>query len=178
MNLNNSYEAYKRDPLLVDEFALELKKFITGTVKQYCLRKSASTFSLLEDAIGDSLLKVWEHLGTYDPTKEAVFTTWVTTCVYNNIVDIFRKYKNRQELLMIDNVGYDSGKPDFDLGDRLTLDKIRRQLSKEDQNLITFKLQGLSDEVIAANFGQSVGNMKTIWRRLKAKMKLLSISDV
>ena len=79
---------------------------------------------------------------------------------------------------MVDNVGYDSGKPDFDMGDRLTLDKIRRQLSKEDQNLITFKLQGLSDEVIATNFGQSVGNMKTKWRRLKAKMKLLSSSYV
>lgn len=170
MNLNQLHEAYLKDPLLVDEFAAKLTSFVTSIVKTECLRRTKSTFNTIEDAIGDSLVEVWEGLGAFNPEKSQ-FTTWVTTITLRNIVDIFRKYKKRQEL------SYD---PSMDkpttMGphNELDMSKLTSQLSTEDKFFIQYKLQGLSEVELAAAFGKNPKWAKNKWYRLAEKLRLLA----
>ncbi len=86
----------------MDQFGKSLHNFITATVKLECRSASASTFDTIEDAIGDSLLEVWQKLATFDSGKSK-FTTWVTMIVLRNVIDIYRKYNKQKEIEYIDS---------------------------------------------------------------------------
>jgi len=171
LNLNELHEAYLKDPLLVDEFASELTSFITRTVKSECKRHSASTYDSIEDAIGESLLDVWEALGTFDSARSQ-FTTWVTTIVLRNIADIYRKYNKRQEL---------SIDPDYSITHhekgpttKLSLDKLISELNDEDKSFVLMKMRGLSELELDTFFTRKQGWANDKWRYLKVKLHALN----
>jgi len=173
-SLNDLYEDYIRDPLKVDSFALELRNFIRATVKAECRRKSASTYDTVEDAVGESLLKVWGHLGDFKP-GECLFTTWVTTIVLNNITDIWRKYNKRREIGLVENW---NGSVQLRIGDKIDCFKLLTQLKEADRSFIIKKLNGLTDDELAAHFGQNRQWAWNKWYRLKEKLRVLAATNV
>lgn len=172
-NLNDLHETYLKDPLMVDEFASELTSFVTKIVKLECKRRTAATFDLVEDAIGEALLGVWGGLGEFDATKSK-FTTWVTTITLRRIVDIFRKSNKRQEIGLIEN--WDGGVK-LRIGDRVDCAKLLARLDEEDRSFIIKKFQGLTGQELADHFGQNLQWTKNKWSRLAEKLKLLAISN-
>jgi len=169
MKLNELHEAYLKDPLLVDEFSTGLVNFITSIVKSEC--RNSSSYRHLEDAIGESILEVWEALGTFKPERSQ-FTTWVNMVVRRNIVDVYRKYNKRQELSII---------PDYSIphqekgpSDKLTLDKLVGYLNDEDKSFIVMKLKGLSELELDTFFNRHKGWANDKWRYLKVKLRALN----
>ena len=176
MTLNEFYEEYVKDPLRVEDFATSLRNFITRIVKGECRRKLASSYDLLEDAIGESLLEVWKQLPGYNPEK-ALLTTYVTMIVQRNIVDIFRKYNKRQEIAFVDKI---SSKPIFrSIEARLTMQGVLNRLDEADKAFVINKIAGMSNEEIAAADNTTIDAVKGRWKRLKKAISVtpFSIAD-
>ncbi len=169
LNLNELHEAYLKDPLLVDEFASELTRFVTKIVKSEC--RSRSTYFTIEDAIGESLLDVWRTLPTFDSTKSQL-TTFVRRIIQDNIVDIYRKYNKRQELPIVDEDDYTH--QEKGPAAKLTLDKLVSTLNDEDKSFVLMKLKGLSELELDTFFNRKRGWANDKWRYLKAKLHALN----
>lgn len=192
MNLNELHEAYLKDPLLVDEFASELTTFITKIVKSEC-RHSSSMYHTLEDVIGESLLDVWKNLSVFDASKSQ-FTTFVRMVIQANIIDIFRKYKKRDELQYIEERGDQSyvderaGYPGFtkhhqypissnysdSLSKEATFGQLISTLNKQDKSFIKKKLEGLSEAELDTFFSRRKGWANDKWRYIKVKLHALN----
>lgn len=168
-SLNELYEGYAKDPLLVDEFATELRDFITRIVKSECKRKLASSYDLLEDAIGESLLEVWRAVPKFQPGK-ALFTSFVTKIVLNNFVDIIRKYQKRKEIAFVDNM---PSRPIFrSIEARLTMQGVLDRLDEGDKAFVIKKVAGLSNEEIAQADNTTIDAVKGRWKRLKKAISM------
>ena len=159
---------------MVEEFATSLRDFIIKTVKLECKRRSSATFDNIEDAVGESLLEVWQALDSFNAEKSQ-FTTWVSTIVLRNIVDIFRKYNKRQELsLEPAKLDYPPIKGPFQV---IAMRQLLAQLDDDDKSFVESKLQGLSEVELAAKFGQNPKWAKNKWFRLAEKMRLLASAN-
>ncbi len=169
LTLNELYEVYVKDPLGVDDFATELRDFITRIVKAECRRKLASSYDLLEDAIGESLLEVWREVPKFQPGK-AQFSSYVTRIVLNNFVDIIRKYQKRKEIAFIDNM---PSRPIFrSIEARLTLQGVLDRLDEADKSFVIRKVAGMSNEEIATADNTTIDAVKGRWKRLKKAISM------
>jgi RNA polymerase sigma factor (sigma-70 family) len=171
MNLNELHAAYLKDPLSVDAFATSLRDFVIKIVKTECKRHSASTYDTIEDAVGESLLEVWRQLDRYERDK-CLFTTNVTTIVLRNIVDIYRKCNKRQEIELHDETGVVVH--DERSISRITYRNLLGRLNNGDKLFVKYKIEGLSDDDIAANFGQNRQWAWNKWYRIKEKLRVLA----
>lgn len=175
LNLNELHEAYVKDPLLVDEFASALRIFVIKIVKYDC--SNQTSFSTLEDAIGESLLEVWRALGSFNPEK-AQFTTWVRMIVRRNMVDIFRKYNKRQEIELNDETANTSlCRVHRGLDSRLLANDLVGTLGDMDKSFIQMKLAGLSEVELDTSFGRKPGWANDKWRYLKKRLRFLNDSN-
>lgn len=167
--LNELYDEYVKDPLRVDDFATSLRDFITRIVKAECKRKLASSYDLLEDAIGESLLEVWKAVPGFQPGK-AQFSSYVTRIVLNNFVDIIRKYQKRKEIAFIDNM---PSRPIFrSIEARLTMQGVLAKLDEADKAFVIRKVAGMSNEEIAAADNTTIDAVKGRWKRLKKAISM------
>lgn len=167
MNLNELHALYVKDPLQVDAFAEALLTHVRKEVKTMCKRQPASEYALLEDAIGESLMKIWQNLDQFK--GDALFSTFVGTIVRNCVADIIVNKRDRSESELVDNVHSDS--PFRDIESRIAVKALLSKLSRDDREMVQMKLDGLSNEEVATAYDISVDAVKGRWKRLVKQLK-------
>jgi RNA polymerase sigma factor (sigma-70 family) len=171
MNLNDAYEVYVKDPDGGREvLGAALIAFVKRMSHRYVDDPNAGKASgdSSSDAVGDGLLRVWENLSKYDPNRGA-FTTWVTTILRNEVNRGYRKHHNRAEVLFTEEVI--AQQSHRSMTDKLTLKHLIELLNEEDKLFTQWKLEGYSEEEIAAYFKKNVKWVKNKWQKLQSQLR-------
>jgi RNA polymerase sigma factor (sigma-70 family) len=171
---NATFEAYKSGALSEEAFARALIVYVTKLVKRASKHGKArhATYCTIEDAIGESLLEVWEHLDTFDPTKSSL-STYVATVVLRNVIDVYRRYNKRQEVAFVEEMH----EAPFLGGtaSKLSLKALLSTLSRDDREFLKMKFDGLSEAEIDAAFKREPGWANDKLRNLKRKLRFLAL---
>jgi len=168
MNLNQIHEDYVKDPLLVDSFAESLLLFVQKYVKSQCRGQRGSSFDTVEDAVGASLLKIWKDLPRFDPLKSP-FESFVITKIKDSLYEIYNRYGRQAEVELLDDLSVPDTRKAIE--SRLSVKALLSTLSDEDKSLVSMKLEGGSDEDIAAAYNIPIETLRTRWKRLKNRLK-------
>lgn len=135
-----------------------------------CLRYTKNQDDALE-VLHNAFLKVYQHLGTYDPSKGA-FYTWIKTIVVNSAIDFIRRrntFTSSIELKEAQSVSTDS-----DVVDKMTateLLKLIRQLPQTSQTVFNlYVVEGYRHKEIGEFLGISEGTSK--WHLSEARKQL------
>lgn len=168
MTLQEAYSAYttsssKEDYELFGEALLRYVKAIAA--QQY-----GSKFRFLEEAVGESIIKVLSDLPTFDSDKSPL-PVWIKHIVCNVCTDILRNHNNSKTQAYIGN---ESHRP-FDKIGHLALRHLFQFLDADERTLVEEKLYGLTEEELAEKYSV---NQSTISRRLARIEKKLRTHGV
>jgi RNA polymerase sigma factor (sigma-70 family) len=89
-DINEAFLQYKAGTLPEDLFWHSLLRFANHVVRHQS--PDRSTFSNIEDAIGDAALSIWQRLREFD-AKRSTFRTFATVIVLTHIRMLMRQYK-------------------------------------------------------------------------------------
>lgn len=129
-----------------------------------------SRYLLVEnDALGEAAHKIFTGLDTFNPLK-GTFAQWTYGVTCNACIDLLRQRKQRSEVqyFEIDNPVVSEGHTA-----KLFLDKLRYQLTEDENELIALKLDGNSNEQIAEALSTTKGYVEVKWDRLVRKLRTL-----
>lgn len=132
-------------------------------VYRYCLKRS-SDVQVAEDLSSEVFIKVMNKLHTY---KVGNFPAWLFRIAHNVVVDYYRKQKT---VVAIDKLQLTADtKMPSRVANRLLLDDIFAELTEEERELLTLRLElGLSAPEIAAQQGKTANSVRVqIYRLLK-----------
>lgn len=124
---------------------------------------------LQEDGTGEALSKVLAGIHTFDPTK-GDFKKWVYGVTVNMCIDMLRQRRHRHE---IQYFGHEDRVVNEGYGAKLALAKLREGLTEEENELIDYKLDGVSSENIAVNMDKAEQTIKNKWGLLQEKLRTL-----
>lgn len=160
--LNEAYKIYlsNQSPENYEIFGESLHTFVWAVLRKRFI-------NITEDNIQDGLVKVLEGLSSFDASK-ADFAVWVQGVVCNNKIDALRKRKGIEEVELDPHESYEEN-----YVEHLALKKIRETLSPEENKLIELKLEGLSNEDVAAELDTTEGYVKQMWNRIVRKLRTL-----
>jgi RNA polymerase sigma-70 factor (ECF subfamily) len=161
---------------LGDERALaELYRLTRGRMYAVALRMLRRT-DLAEEALQESFLKVWRNAGSFRPDLSAP-TTWITSIVRNQCLDMLRRGKNEHALRDYLDEDDDSLEQVADEGSgpleialqgqaARALSACMQKLREQQQKLIARAFyEGLSHSELAVATGMPLGTVKTSIRR-------------
>ena len=171
-----SYEAYLQTQgrLEYNVFGEELLKYIKAIVA----KDFGSQFYFVEDAIGESSIKILEQLPTFDPNKSPL-PVWVKVIVRNTCKDLLRG--NQVDKQKAEEVPLQEADRSYDFfsnhDNRIALKQLTAKLSKPDRDLVQAKLDGLTDEEIAHNYGVTQQAINLRWLKVVEHMRTLAGVD-
>jgi RNA polymerase sigma-70 factor (ECF subfamily) len=129
-------------------------------------RRILSDDQLAEDALQKSLLKIWQNISSYDPTK-ASFWTWMSVITRNTALDQKRlkTYQARQKTISVDEVVY---KAEIRMPEGAGIDAARLLANLEENNRIVLEyayLRGYTQQEISDSLNIPLGTVKTRLRK-------------
>lgn len=120
-----------------------------------------------EDLTSKTFLNALKNIGQYDD-KKANFNTWIYQIARHNVIDHYRAQRDTVDIESVFDLAADSD-IEVDVGNRLLLQKIRKQLENlepRQKEIILLRLwDGLSFKEISALIGISVGSAKMLFYR-------------
>src|SRR5688500_17565878 len=92
---------------------------------------------LAEDALQRSMLKIWQSINSYDPTRATLFT-WMSVIVRNTALDQKRlkTYQAKQKTVPVDDIVY---KSEVRTTDGANIDAARLLAGLEENNRIVLE---------------------------------------
>jgi RNA polymerase sigma factor (sigma-70 family) len=177
MTLNEAYELYSKDSSELNKeiFGAEILRYVNTYFRKYggdvAGETSRSSFNSMEDTLGECVLRIWERLPKYNPTK-AAFKTWVTQIIMDELKDGFRDYTRRNEVMISDRDVLVHTHRSLD--DKLTLKQLVAKLTLKEQALIRYRLQGYSFEDMSHSSGIPAETLRKRWQRVQEKMSRLT----
>ena len=138
MDLNEAFAAHKADPSDVntEQLGKELLKFCDAFVKKN-YRAGCPDVVHLQEAVTETCITVWRDMATYNPTKSS-FSSWVCFILKNDVMDLFRAYRSRMEVPLLDHDGATTSQFSR-LEAKIELKQLIATLSAEDQVFIDRK---------------------------------------
>lgn len=126
-----------------------------------------------EDLTSKTFLNSLKNIGQYDAEK-ANFNTWIYKIARNNVIDHYRARRDEIDIENVFDLAADSD-IEADVGNRLILEKVRKQLENlepRQKEIILLRLwDGLSYKEISALIGISAGNAKMIFSRSMSALR-------
>ena len=148
----------------------QLYKQFYGPMMTLCLRYTRNQDDALE-VLHNGFLKVFQHLGSYDSSKGALYT-WMKTIVVNSAIDFIRRrntFTSSIELKEAQSVSADS-----DVVEKMSateLLKLIRQLPQTSQTVFNlYVVEGYRHKEIGEVLGISEGTSK--WHLSEARKQL------
>lgn len=166
IDLDKAYACYKADAQLHrDEFAEALLQVTKRMVRSFCARQNASTFDKLEDAVGETLLKVWRRVEA--PSLIHDINAYVTTVAQHCVADIFCAKRLAKESRLVEETLSEEAQIIEPGTDVLGISR----LPPEEHTILQMKADGLTQTEI----GQALGiPQRTVsWKLKKIKTLLL-----
>jgi RNA polymerase sigma factor (sigma-70 family) len=124
------------------------------------------------EIVNESVHFVLAHLSDF--RGEAKFSTWVFTIVRRLCYRELQRKITSKETLFSDFKDYqveELATYELDGDAKMTLDRIRKTLSKDENELIGLKLQGYTHKEIAEEMGTTTSAIEGRWRRLCEKLR-------
>lgn len=175
MTLNDSYKAWKENPS--DDSYNELGKALLWyinkqlrTLKYYSISITLSD-EMVEDAQGNTLIKVFEYLPTYNPEKSS-FSTWVYAIIKHVVADIIEEATKRNEYPLFENTAV-SKDPFGGINGKLLIQKLLSQLNEEDKSFVKMKMDGFSNPNIAEHFQRDINWVENNWKKILKHLRKL-----
>jgi RNA polymerase sigma factor (sigma-70 family) len=149
-----------------------LLKYVKALVKQ----EYRSQFDSTEDAVGESIVKIFSKLGSYNP-ELAPFPVWVKVIVCNTCTDLLRDRIRRKEQPLLDFGCWELDEafyPETSHSTSIALKQLTDQLPPEDRALVQLKLDGLSPKEMADYLKVPIGSVKRRWFFVCEKLRTLA----
>lgn len=155
----------KKDEKALVIFIDSYGKIIKGAISPILI----SHRELMDEALNDAVLAIWENIDSYDP-KRSSFKNWCAGIGKYKAIDLLRK-EIRHQSVSLDKLG-DKGKSDYiDLDER---EEILSYLSPEDKILFEkLFIEGYSYDDIAKEEGVS---KNALYNRVSRGRKVISLN--
>lgn len=147
-----------------------LYKQFYGPMVALCIRYTRNEEDAIE-VLHNGFLKVYKHIGSYDPGKASLYT-WIKTIMVNSAIDFIRsrqKFKNNVELKEMHESGIDN-----EAIHRMSATELLaliRQLPQATQTVFNlYVVEGYNHREIAELLGISDGTSK--WHLSEARRQL------
>lgn len=121
---------------------------------------------LAEDVLQKTMVKVWQNIEGYDPSKASLFT-WMGAIARNTALDVKRlkTYQDRQKTIQVDEIVYHpvAGTPD---GASIDVAGLLARLDEPYRLVLEYAyLKGYTQQEVSDELGIPLGTVKT---RLRA----------
>src|ERR1017187_7928589 len=105
MDLNEAFEIYRTNPSddNKEQLGKQLYQFCDAFVKKN-YRAGCPDVVHLQDAVTETCLAVWRGIPTYEE-RGYHFSTWVGGILRHDVMDLFRAYRERLEVPLLDHDG-------------------------------------------------------------------------
>ncbi|NQZ75615.1 MAG: RNA polymerase sigma factor [Ekhidna sp.] len=125
-----------------------------------------------DDLFQEILLQIWKSHQSYDPSRNAKFTTWMYRVALNTAINSLRKSKKKVNLVQMDQ-GLHVLEPDEDqlASDLDQMHAAIDQLEKVEKGIILLYLDSTPYKEIAEIMGISESNVGVRINRIKKKLK-------
>tara|TARA_B110000196_G_C20696408_1_gene453215 strand:- start:49 stop:576 length:528 start_codon:yes stop_codon:yes gene_type:complete len=144
--------------------------FLAPKINTYFIKNSLN-YENSEELTQEVLNVIWTKANFFDPEKSN-FTTWVFTIARNKKIDFYRKSKNKNlnEADLRDFLYPSNNVFDYEIED--TIEKIKKELSVEQQKLIKMNFfEQKSHKKIAEELEIPLGTVKSRIRSILSKMQ-------
>jgi RNA polymerase sigma factor (sigma-70 family) len=167
MKIEEAHHLYVLSPTPenYNQFGEALLKYIKAVIAT----EFGTRFLALEDAVGGSAGKVLENLPDFNPNKGSL-PSWIYSIVCNTCRDMLRQHTWRSEQRLIEN---ENEPQTYDFVEKFVANCLLEQLPETEQDFITMKLSGLSNEELAEEFGITIEAAKSKWSRVLLKLRTL-----
>ena len=167
MKLEDAHQQWLKDPTPTNRD--QLGESLYHFTKAIIASQFGPQYSLLEDAIGESCLKVLAGLSDSELQIKNV-TTWAYVVTYNTCLDMLRAKSRREEERLCENMH-----PHFEPGyiEHLTLESLCEKLSPQEQALFNYKIDGLANEAIAERLDVTENVVRHKWEDVNLKLRTL-----
>lgn len=133
------------------------------------LRGIGSTEAVAEELAQESMLRLWQHAATYDPSRSAV-STWLFRVARNLHIDRVRREKDhagdREAELEFDLRAAHEGSAAEDFAERVQLQRRIDALAPVQARLMRMSyFEAKTHQEIAAELGMPLGTVKSHLRR-------------
>lgn len=130
------------------------------------------TRSDAEDAVQDTMLKVWQKADSWRPDTGATVRTWLYRIAHNVCIDMLRR---RKPQVAMPELLADTARTDKDLIDSERAQLIERALqelpARQRAALVLCHYQGLSNSEAAAVIGTSIKGVESLLIRARRQMR-------
>lgn len=167
-------EAYIRmiaesDPGRKAELEAELRKAMTRMASAIVFKKlNVARPELVDSVVNRALQKLPSFRG------DSKFTTWFTAILNNSLFDALREKQNSRKFVPVEKAPELSQNPEGANNAKRLLEELCEQLTPREREWVAMLREGATIEEVAEHFGISVGGAKSLWWRLKAKMRKIS----
>ena len=132
---------------------------------------------LAEDALQETLIKVWNSAGSFD-AKHGAPMTWLNSLARNQALDILRRTKTRSAVnVQIPDLDFDTWRSTAreysdNVSDFESLSRCLEQLGQESQaSIVGMYCEGYTQEELSQTLEKPIGTVKSWIRRGLAALK-------
>jgi RNA polymerase sigma factor (sigma-70 family) len=175
-NVNATFAAYLN---ATDLNRSELEDALIKSLEKYAKKIVWLTLhDTRPDIVNESVHFILVHLNDF--RGKSKFSTWVFTIVRRRCYGELQRKISRKETLFSEFKDHQvDALATYELdGDaKMTLDRLRRGLSKPENDLIEFKLHGYTNREIAQEMATTMSAIDGRWRRLCEKLRQIKANS-
>lgn len=154
----------------------ELHALYGDAIQRYCAARLGDT-ELAQDCAQDVFVRVWRSLPTFEYRGDASFTAWMYTIASRVVISQARKHTARPQVSLTMDLPAGHGQQADTarlICDRLALHDALRQLTLEQQQVVTLKFfLGFSNQETGAMIGRTEGAVKAMQHRAINRLQRL-----
>jgi len=175
-DVNEAFAAYKAS---MDSTRPEQESVLIKALQNYARKIVWLTLrETRPEIVNEAVHYVLGHLDDFRGNSK--FSTWVFAIVRRFCYGDLQRRTRRKETLFSEFKDYEiDGLATYELdGDaKMTLDRLRRTLTNDENRLIEFKLQGFTHAEIAQELSATTATIDGRWRRLCEKLRQTQTSN-
>ena len=169
----------KREDKYFEILVKRHKKLIEGKATQFY--SNNKMYVDYYDLSQEAFIAFYKAIFSYDPEKEAAFSTYASTCINNALINFIKhekknSFKNITNEIIEDfsyenssNIEFDQPLPDNDIKDEL--DELLSTLEENERNLLIYRLQGKSYKEIADALHIKPKDVDNTYQKIKNKLR-------